>query len=138
MDYKKIAPIAAVMLGLAASHAAAQDRDPADIAGVIASHTPEIAAIYDTYLDAGLALEGTVVVKFTIARTGVVTAEVGLRRRRRRRGHYPVPLHVFPPRFPRRRLKRVRYYPPIDYDIRPPREVRLYYKKPGKRYPFHN
>ena len=33
-----------------------------------------MAVIYNTYLDAGLALEGTVVVKFTIARTGAVTA----------------------------------------------------------------
>ena len=74
MDYKIIAVVAAVLLGLAPSQAAAQDRDPADIAGAIESHTPEIASIYDTYLDAGLALEGTVVVKFTIARTGVVTA----------------------------------------------------------------
>ncbi len=50
------------------------NRDPADIAAVIELHKAEIAAIYDTYLDAGLALEGTVVVKFTVASTGAVTA----------------------------------------------------------------
>jgi TonB family protein len=50
------------------------NRDPADIAAVIEIHKPEIAAIYDTYLDAGLALEGTVVVKFTVATTGAVIA----------------------------------------------------------------
>lgn len=49
-------------------------RDPADIAAVIERHKAEIAAIYDTYLDAGLAVEGTVVVKFTVASTGAVTA----------------------------------------------------------------
>jgi len=37
-------------------------RDPADIAAVIERHKAEIAAIYDTYLAAGLAVEGTVVV----------------------------------------------------------------------------
>lgn len=74
MTYSKTLAAAAVLLGLAPSLAAAQDRDPADIAKIIESHTPEIAAIYNTYLDAGLALEGTVVVKFTIARTGAVTA----------------------------------------------------------------
>ncbi len=74
MTYSKTLAAAAVLLGLAPSLAAAQDRDPADIAKVIERHTPKIAAIYNTYLDAGLALEGTVVVKFTIARTGAVTA----------------------------------------------------------------
>ncbi|HUU57857.1 MAG TPA: AgmX/PglI C-terminal domain-containing protein [bacterium] len=74
MKYNELIAVSAVLLGLAPSLAAAQDRDPADIARVIESHTREIAAIYNTYLDAGLALEGTVVVKFTIARTGAVTA----------------------------------------------------------------
>jgi TonB family protein len=73
MKYKEVI-VAAVLAGFAASGAAARDRDPADIARVIESHKAEVAAIYNTYLDAGLALEGTVVVKFTIARTGVVTA----------------------------------------------------------------
>jgi TonB family protein len=50
------------------------NRDPADIAAVIELHRAEIATIYDTYLDAGLAIEGTVVVKFTVASTGAVTA----------------------------------------------------------------
>jgi TonB family protein len=49
-------------------------RDPADIAAVIERHKAEITTIYDTYLDAGLAIEGTVVVKFTVASTGAVTA----------------------------------------------------------------
>ncbi|HUV86762.1 MAG TPA: TonB family protein [bacterium] len=49
-------------------------RDPAEIASVIERHKAEIATIYDTYLDAGLAIEGTVVVKFTVASTGAVTA----------------------------------------------------------------
>ena len=74
MKYKEVMVAAGILAGLAASGAAVQDRDPADIAGVIESHKAEVAAIYNTYLDAGLALEGTVIVKFTIARTGVVTA----------------------------------------------------------------
>jgi TonB family protein len=49
-------------------------RDPAAIAAVIEQHKAEITTIYNTYLDAGLALEGTVVVKFTVANTGAVTA----------------------------------------------------------------
>jgi TonB family protein len=73
MKYKEVIA-ASLLLGLAPSFATAEDRDPADIARVIDSHKAEVAAIYDTYLDAGLALEGTVVVKFTIARTGAVTA----------------------------------------------------------------
>jgi TonB family protein len=73
MKYRKVIGVAAVLLGLAPS-LAAEGRDPADIAGVIESHKAEVATIYDTYLDAGLALEGTVVVKFAIARTGAVTA----------------------------------------------------------------
>jgi TonB family protein len=71
---RKLALAAAVVLGLLPGLAPARERDPADIARVIELHKPEIAAVYDTYLDAGLALEGTVLVKFTIARTGAVTA----------------------------------------------------------------
>jgi TonB family protein len=71
---RKLALPAAVLLGLLPGLATAQERDPADIARVIELHKPEIAAVYDTYLDAGLALEGTVLVKFAIARTGTVTA----------------------------------------------------------------
>lgn len=56
------------------AHADEGGRDPADIAAVIERHRAEIATIYDTYLDAGLAVEGTVVVKFTVASTGAVTA----------------------------------------------------------------
>jgi TonB family protein len=56
------------------AHADEGGRDPADIAAVIERHKTEIATIYDTYLDAGLGIEGTVVVKFTVAKTGAVTA----------------------------------------------------------------
>ncbi len=58
--------------GLALGEAAG--RDPGDIAAVIEQHKAEITTIYNTYLDAGLAVEGTVVVKFTVASTGAVTA----------------------------------------------------------------
>lgn len=58
----------------AAALAAENGRDPAAIAAVIDRHKQEIATVYNTYLDAGLELEGTVVVEFTIARTGAVTA----------------------------------------------------------------
>lgn len=44
------------------------------IAAVVARHTPELSAVYDIYLDAGLSFEGTVTVRFTIAPSGVVTA----------------------------------------------------------------
>jgi TonB family protein len=44
------------------------------IAAVVARHTPELSAVYDTYLDAGLSFQGTVTVRFTIAPSGVVTA----------------------------------------------------------------
>ncbi|MGD8718976.1 MAG: AgmX/PglI C-terminal domain-containing protein [Candidatus Zixiibacteriota bacterium] len=53
---------------------AAEGRDPDNIGRVIDQHKAEITDIYNTYLDAGLGLEGTVVVKFTIARTGAVIA----------------------------------------------------------------
>lgn len=71
--------VAAAFAGLTlpacnAAIAAEGDRDPADIAAVIELHRAEITAIYNTYLDAGLAVEGTVVVKFTVASTGAVTA----------------------------------------------------------------
>jgi TonB family protein len=65
---------AAVVLAAGLALAGEGGRDPAHVADVIGRHKAEIAAIYDTFLDAGLALEGTVVVKFTIARTGAVTA----------------------------------------------------------------
>jgi TonB family protein len=68
------APAFAVILAAAFALAGEGGRDPADVADVIERHKAEIAAIYDTFLDAGLAIEGTVVVKFTIARTGAVTA----------------------------------------------------------------
>lgn len=58
----------------AAAFAAESGRDPEAIAAVIDHHKQEITTIYNTYLDAGLELEGTVVVEFTIARTGAVTA----------------------------------------------------------------
>jgi TonB family protein len=74
MSYKNIAALALLLSCLPAYLEAAEERDPADIAQVIESHKAEVAAIYNTYLDAGLALEGTVIVKFTIARTGAVTA----------------------------------------------------------------
>jgi TonB family protein len=69
-------PIAAALVVSAAglNYADEAGRDPADIAAVIERHKAEITAIYDTYLDAGLAIEGTVVVKFTVASTGAVTA----------------------------------------------------------------
>ena len=73
MKYKEVIAVA-ILLGLTPSIVPAEDRDPNDIAKVIESHRAEVAAIYNTYLDAGLALEGTVIVKFTIARTGAVTA----------------------------------------------------------------
>ncbi len=66
--------VTAGMYGLTALAAEDGNRDPADIAAVIELHRAEIATIYDTYLDAGLAIEGTVVVKFTVASTGAVTA----------------------------------------------------------------
>jgi TonB family protein len=62
---------AAVLCGPAL---AADGRDPDNIGRVIDQHKAEITDIYNTYLDAGLGLEGTVVVKFTIARTGAVIA----------------------------------------------------------------
>jgi TonB family protein len=74
MSYKEIGALVAVLSCLPTCLQATEDRDPADIAQVIESHKAEVAAIYNTYLDAGLAFEGTVVVKFTIARTGAVTA----------------------------------------------------------------
>ena len=77
MNYFKTGAVVAAIftaVGLASSLTAAKGRDPADIAKVIESHKAEIASIYNTYLDAGLALEGTVILKFTIARTGAVTA----------------------------------------------------------------
>ena len=65
--------LAAVAVVLYGSAYAAESRDPDNIGRVIDQHKAEITAIYNTYLDAGLGLEGTVVVKFTIARTGAVT-----------------------------------------------------------------
>jgi TonB family protein len=74
--FPAIVLVAATLLAPASGVTYAEEagRDPADIAAVIERHKPEITAIYDTYLDAGLAIEGTVVVKFTVARTGAVTA----------------------------------------------------------------
>ncbi len=69
-----VAPTFAASLAPAFALADDAGRDPADIAAVIERHKAEVAAIYDTYLDAGLSLEGTVVVKFTVASTGAVTA----------------------------------------------------------------
>jgi TonB family protein len=74
MLIRKYLTLAAVAWAATAALAAESGRDPADIARVIDHHKHEITTIYNTYLDAGLNLEGTVVVKFTIARTGVVTA----------------------------------------------------------------
>jgi TonB family protein len=68
------APAFAVILVAAFALAGEGGRDPADIAAVVEQHMAEITNVYNTFLDAGLALEGTVVVKFTIARTGAVTA----------------------------------------------------------------
>ncbi len=67
-------PAFAVILATGLAVAGEGGRDPADIAAVVEQHMAEITNVYDTFLDAGLALEGTVVVKFTIARTGAVTA----------------------------------------------------------------
>lgn len=49
-------------------------RDITTVAAVIENHRQELIEIYNTYLEAGLAVEGKVVVRFTIAPTGVVTA----------------------------------------------------------------
>ncbi len=73
-SYKVIGPTLVALLAPAFAVADDEGRDPADIAAVIERHKAEIATIYDTYLDAGLAVEGTVVVKFTVASTGAVTA----------------------------------------------------------------
>ena len=74
--YACIVIATAVLISLAPGSAYVGEgaRDPAEIAAVIERHKAEIATIYDTYLDAGLAIEGTVVVKFTVASTGAVTA----------------------------------------------------------------
>ena len=74
--YACIVVTAAVLISPAPGFAyvGEEGRDPADIAAVIERHKAEIATIYDTYLDAGLGIEGTVVVKFTVASTGAVTA----------------------------------------------------------------
>jgi TonB family protein len=72
--YVVVGPIFVAPLAPGCACADDTGRDPADIAAVIERHKAEIAAIYDTYLDAGLAVEGTVVVKFTVASTGAVTA----------------------------------------------------------------
>jgi len=67
-----------VLLTLAAATALAATapgaRSAAAVAEVIGRHTDEITAVYNTYLNAGLPVEGTVKVRFTIAPTGVVTA----------------------------------------------------------------
>lgn len=65
---------AAVVLAAGLALAGEGGRDPADVAAVVEQHMVDITNVYDTFLDAGLAIEGTVVVKFTIARTGAVTA----------------------------------------------------------------
>jgi TonB family protein len=72
--FRFTAPAFAVILTAGLAVAGEGGRDPADIAAVVEQHMAEITNVYDTFLDAGLALEGTVVVKFTIARTGAVTA----------------------------------------------------------------
>ncbi|UCH78243.1 MAG: TonB family protein [Candidatus Coatesbacteria bacterium] len=74
MPIRKYFTLAAGVWAVTAALAVESGRDPADIAAVIDHHKQEITTIYNTYLDAGLELEGTVVVKFTIARTGAVTA----------------------------------------------------------------
>ncbi len=66
-----IAACAATLLVTAAAGAAG--REPVAIAGVIERHRGEITQIYNTYLNAGLDIKGTVVVRFTIAATGAVT-----------------------------------------------------------------
>jgi TonB family protein len=73
-NIRRLRSAAAVVLAAAvAASAAAESRDAADIARVVELHKPEIMVIYNTYLDAGLKFEGTVVVRFTVAPTGVVT-----------------------------------------------------------------
>jgi len=67
MNFKGTIALAAILLSIAPSFAA-EERDPADIARVIESHKAEVATIYNTYLDAGLALEGTVVVNLSYVR----------------------------------------------------------------------
>lgn len=71
---KKLIAAAVLISASYFAYAGEEDREPADIAAVIERHKAEITDIYDTYLDAGLAIEGTVVVKFTVASTGAVTA----------------------------------------------------------------
>lgn len=73
----KLTPIvvaAAVLAAGAAVAAETASRDAAHVAAVIALHHDEVTAIYDTYLNAGVEVAGKVVVRFTIAPTGAVTA----------------------------------------------------------------
>ncbi|NIT36663.1 MAG: TonB family protein [candidate division Zixibacteria bacterium] len=70
----KAPAFAVVILTAGIALAGEGGRDPADIAAVVEQHMAEITNVYDTFLETGLAIEGTVLVKFTIARTGAVTA----------------------------------------------------------------
>ncbi len=70
---KRIVPLA-VLLYVSVAPPAAAERAPEDIARVIALHRQEVVDIYNIYLNAGVQFEGKVVVRFTIAATGAVTA----------------------------------------------------------------